>query len=207
MFTGIVEETGSVVTISGSSNSKILKIKAKVVLENTIIGDSISINGVCQTVIAIDSNSFTVDVLKESITKTTLGNLKPGKKVNLERAITMSRPMGGHFVQGHVQGTAIISSIKRISPNTFLSIKLSKDLMRYMVKEGSVAIDGLSLTISNISNSEIVINIIPHTLKNTTVGLYRVGDALNIEPDILIKTVLEKKTEGLTREKLLSWGY
>lgn len=207
MFTGIVEETGSVVTIFGSSNSKILKIKAKVVLENTIIGDSISINGVCQTVITMDSNSFTVDVLKESLTKTTLGNLKPGKKVNLERAITMNRPLGGHIVQGHVQGTAIISSIKRISQNTFLHLKLPVDLMRYMVKEGSVAIDGLSLTIADIKGLEIVINIIPFTLQKTTINLYRVGETLNIEPDILIKTVLEKKTEGLTRDKLLSWGY
>ncbi len=207
MFTGIIEEVGTVLSITGDSKSKKLKISGKVVLENTILGDSISINGVCQTVVEIKSDSFTVDVLQESLNKTNLNKLNVAKKVNLERALIMNKPLGGHFVLGHVQGTGVIKNIKRVNNNTFLYIKISSDFFSYMVKEGSVTIDGLSLTISDLKQSEIIINIIPHTLENTTIKLLKIGDLVNIEPDILVKTVLKKKTESLTKEKLLSWGY
>ncbi|MGL1890678.1 MAG: riboflavin synthase [Spirochaetaceae bacterium] len=207
MFTGIIEEVGAVLSISGSRNSKKLQIRAKVVLENTVLGDSISINGVCQTVVAIDTNSFTVNILQESLNKTNLNKLKPFKKVNLERALTMNKPFGGHFVQGHVQETGVIKNIRKVNKNTFLSIKISPELNNYMVNEGSVTVDGLSLTIAEIRQLVIIINIIPHTLANTTVNLLKVGDLVNIEPDILVKTVVEKQTVGLTKEKLLGWGY
>lgn len=207
MFTGLVEEVGSVISIRKGSDSALLKVKAVKVLENTNLGDSIAINGVCQTVVDIDSSSFTVDVLKESLQKTNLGYLSSSKPVNLERALTLNKPLGGHIVQGHVQGTGKVVSLFKSGSNIFFIIKLSPDLMKYMVSEGSVAIDGLSLTIAKIVNDTITINIIPHTLSETTIGLLKTGDKVNIEPDILLKASFEKRGEGLTKEKLLSWGY
>lgn len=207
MFTGLVEEVGKVLSIRRGRDSARLHIKAKAVLDNTIIGDSIAINGVCQTVVTLDKESFTVDVLKESLAKTNLGLLSSGKSVNLERALTLNKPLGGHIVQGHVQGTGKVSGNIKQGDNCFLTINLSDDLMKYMVTEGSVCIDGLSLTIAKVKGREITINIIPHTLKETTIGELKIGDLVNIEPDILIKATLEKSAEGLTKEKLLSWGY
>lgn len=207
MFTGLVEEVGSVISIRKGSDSALLKVKAVKVLENTNLGDSIAINGVCQTVVDIDSSSFTVDVLKESLQKTNLGYLSSRKPVNLERALTLNKPLGGHIVLGHVQGTGKVVSLFKSGSNIFFIIKLSPDLMKYMVSEGSVAIDGLSLTIAKIVNDTITINIIPHTLSETTIGLLKPGDKVNIEPDILLKASFEKRGEGLTKEKLLSWGY
>ena len=207
MFTGIVEEMGDVISITGSRDSKIITVKANVVLEGSMIGDSISINGVCQTIKTIGPNFFSADVLKESLTKSNLGNLSQGKKVNLERALTLSKPLGGHILQGHIQGTARVISIKRLGVNTFLTLKLPINQMLYMVKEGSIAVDGLSLTIAQLGRDTVGINIIPHTLETTTIGFYKVGDIVNIEPDILMKGVIKNKSSSLTKEKLLSWGY
>ncbi len=207
MFTGLVEEIGTVISIIRSRESALLKIKADTVLNNTIIGDSIAVNGVCQTVTAIDRSSFSVDVLKESLSKTNLGYLSSHKMVNLERAMTLNKPLGGHIVQGHVQDVAKVTSIIKQSKNCFLSLRITNDLMIFMVEEGSVSVDGLSLTIAKIKNDEITINIIPHTLKNTTIESLKVGDIVNIEPDILIKATLKSSRNGLTKEKLLSWGY
>lgn len=205
MFTGIIEEVGIVTGITRKHNALVLNIGAKKVLESNL-GDSIAINGVCQTVTKINNREFSVDVLSSSLTKTNLGKLKVGCRVNLERALTLNKPLGGHIVQGHVQGTGkVLSNIKQQN-NTFLTIELSQSLLEFMVSEGSICVNGLSLTISKIINRNIVINIIPHTLKETTMGDLKPGDIVNIEPDILIKAFLNK-SEGLTTEKLHSWGY
>lgn len=207
MFTGLIEEMGTVLSIARNRDSMVLKIKAETVLVDSIIGDSISLSGVCQTITAIDKTSFTVDVLRETLIKSNLGKLKYGEIVNLERSLTLSRPLGGHIVQGHVQGVGVVLSLKKSGINTFLSLGMKSDLMKYMIKEGSVAIDGLSLTIAKKSRDTILLNIIPHTIDNTTISYYRVGDVVNIEPDIMVKVVIEEKSQGLTKEKLLGWGY
>ena len=207
MFTGIIEEVGTVNSVFSSHSSKELIILCKKVLEGTKIGDSIAIDGVCQTVVEIIGNRIKVEVLQQTIVKTTLKKLKVASKVNLERAITLNRPFGGHFVQGHVQGVGYISSITKLGVNTFLSIKLPIDILKFVVKEGSITVNGLSLTVADIKGFNIVINIIPHTLKETTVLGLKVGDEVNIEPDMLLKSVITKKETGLTKEKLLGWGY
>lgn len=207
MFTGLVEEVGSVISITGTREFKSLTIKADKVLLNSLIGDSIAINGVCQTIVLIENTQFSVHILKESLEKTNLSILRKGKKVNLERALTLNKPLGGHLVQGHVQETATVLALRKTGENSFLSLKLSDKLMSFMVEEGSITVDGLSLTICNIKKNIIFINIIPHTLNSTTVGQYKVGDIVNIEPDFLIKSFSRKDREGLTKKKLHSWGY
>lgn len=205
MFTGLVEEVGVIQSVVRKSDSLMITVTCKTVVEDCNIGDSIAINGACQTVTQFSNNSFTVDTLRMSLDKTNLGNLTMGARVNLERALTMGKPLGGHFVTGHVQEKARIRSIRQSGENLFLRVELSNDLMRYMVKEGSITIDGVSLTISDIKQNSVEINVIPLTCSDTIIGEYRVGQWVNIEPDILVKTV--KKDEGLTMEKLKSWGY
>lgn len=206
MFTGIIEEIGTIKGISRGRDFVTLTVAAEKVLENTILGDSIAINGVCQTVTKLGSNSFQVDVLFESLRKTTIGSFRAGKKVNLERAMTMGKPFGGHIVQGHVQGKGRVLSLVKTGSNHFLKIALDRELMEFMVKEGSVAIDGLSLTIADIKGNSIEVNIIPHTVLETTIAELKAGDYVNIEPDILIKAN-KSIGSGLTKEKLLEWGY
>ncbi len=205
MFTGIVEEMGIIEALIRRNDSMVLKIKCEKVLKDSGIGDSIAVNGVCQTVTTLDSSSFTVDVLKESLRKTTLGRLKKGSIVNLERALTLNKPIGGHIVQGHIQGCGRVETLIQSGKNLFLTVKIPTEMKCLMVPEGSIAIDGLSLTIAKVYFDKITINIIPHTFNNSIVKNYRVGDFVNIEPDILVKTSIKK--ESLTEEKLLSWGY
>ncbi|QEN04546.1 riboflavin synthase [Thiospirochaeta perfilievii] len=207
MFTGIIEEIGLVKSIKHGYRSRVVVIECQTVLENTVLGDSIAINGVCQTVTSLNKSSFIVDVLEQTLLKTNLNLLKKGDSVNLERAITLNRPFGGHFVQGHIQGVGTISSIKKQKDNMYLRIKLPKDIRDNIIKEGSITVDGLSLTVADIIKDEIVINIIPHTKTESTVGSFRVGRVVNIEPDMLVKSVIKNEVQGLTKEKLISWGF
>lgn len=206
VFTGIIEEVGIIKSLIRERDSLVMGISGKKVLENTILGDSIAINGVCQTVTKLGDGFFHVDVMAESLNKTTLGSFRVGKKVNLERAMTLGKPFGGHIVQGHVQGMGKVLSMVKTNKNHFLKVSLNRELMEFVVKEGSIAIDGLSLTIAHIKGDSVEVNIIPHTIVETTIGDLKTGDFVNIEPDILIKA---NKTTGLglTREKLLEWGY
>lgn len=205
MFTGLIEEIGVIKKITRFRDALELTISCSEVLQGCKLGDSIAINGVCQTVTSFDKSTFTVDTLQESLTKSNLGRLKVGSSVNLERALTMGKPLGGHFVTGHVQGLSRVSSIIKSSNNIYLKLDMSRELLGYMVKEGSITVDGVSLTISNVKGQTVELNIIPHTFRETIIKSYRVGDMVNIEPDILIKAV--NKSEGLTMEKLQSWGY
>lgn len=206
VFTGIIEEVGVIKSLVRGRDSLVMGIKAEKVLEDTILGDSIAINGVCQTVTKLGEGFFEVDVMAESLNKTTLGSFRVGKKINLERAMTMGKPFGGHIVQGHVQGIGKVLSMVKTNKNHFLKVSLNRELMEFMVKEGSIAIDGLSLTIAHIKGDSVEVNIIPHTIQETTIGDLKSGDMVNIEPDILIKG--NKTTgSGLTREKLIEWGY
>ena len=185
MFTGIIEELGK---IQGITSNKIT-INCKTVLEGSNIGDSIAVNGVCLTVSEIDYNGFTADVSLETLRVTSLKNLLVGDFVNLERAMMANGRFGGHIVSGHVDGLGKIISIVRNYDFYNIKIELNKDQAKYVVKKGSVAIDGISLTIADITSNIISLAIIPHTYENTNLKYLKVGDKVNIENDIMAKYV------------------
>ncbi|MCX7787926.1 MAG: riboflavin synthase [Spirochaetes bacterium] len=214
MFTGIVEEVGTVRSIErlGSGWAQI-EVEAKIILPGTKIGDSIAIDGVCQTIKHIGSHSFIVDTLAESLKKTTLGFLRSGSKVNLERALRFDGRMDGHFVQGHVSGVARIQTIQREKNNVYFTFSLSPSLLHYCVPEGSIALDGISLTIASIQESTISVNLIPVTLERTTWKYKREGDFVNVETDIIgryVEKFLGLKThqsrDALTWESFRGWN-
>jgi len=185
MFTGIVEEVGVVAALNRESGRARLVIRAGTVLEGTKYGDSINVEGVCQTVAEFTDNSFTVFTLAESLKKTTLGELRVGSNVNLERAMTPNTRMGGHMVQGHVSAAVPIREISKTDNNVYLSVEVPGELLRLCVPEGSVALDGISLTVAKISGSLVTVNIIPVTIESTTLKYKKAGDKMNLETDII----------------------
>lgn len=198
MFTGIVEETGIVKSFDG----KKLVIECSKVLENTQIGDSIAIDGCCQTVVSMTSNTFTADVSSETVSITTFKTFKTGKSVNLERALTPSTRIGGHFVQGHVDGTA-----KYLGNTTF---ELPDELEKYVVYKGSITVNGVSLTVSKLENMKFSVAVIPHTLQNTNLKELKTGDLVNIETDILgryVEKFLYSQNNNITEEFLKENGF
>lgn len=199
VFTGLVEEVGTVRSIDRKGAYQRLTIDAAKVLEDLEFGDSISVNGVCQTVTTVDEKGFSVDTLEVSLQKTGLGFLQTGAGVNLERALTPNSRMGGHMVQGHVDGLARITALRQRAENVYLELILPKDLMRYCAKEGSITVEGISLTIADIRGVRIVLNIIPTTWKETTLREHKVGDKLNIEVDMMARYV-ERILEAQNRE-------
>ena len=198
MFTGIVEETGKVKNFNGRE----LVIECKKVLKNTQIGDSIAIDGCCQTVVNITSNSFTADVSSETFSITTFKNFKTGQIVNLERALTPSTRIGGHFVQGHVDGTA-----EYLGNMTF---KVPENIAKYIVYKGSITVNGVSLTVAQNENNTFYIAIIPHTLENTNLKYLKTGDLVNIETDILgryVEKFLYSQNNNITEDFLKENGF
>jgi len=185
MFTGIIEEVGIVAALNRESGRARLVVRAEKVLEGTQYGDSINIEGVCQTVAELGEGSFTVFTLAESLKKTTLGDLRVGSKVNLERAMTPNSRMGGHIVQGHVSTAVPIRELSRTDSNVYLSVEVPEEFLRLCVPEGSIALDGMSLTIANISGPLITVNIIPVTYEGTTLQYKKAGDKMNLETDII----------------------
>ncbi len=196
MFSGIVEEYGEVVSIKEKKNLSVIKIKAKKVTRATKAGDSISVAGVCLTVVNIKSGVLTFDIMKETIEKTTLGKLKPKKKVNLERALKMSDRISGHFVSGHVDNMETIKNIVTGPNYTELQITVRKDLSKYIVPKGSVCLDGVSLTVGDVRKTFFSVYLIPFTLEVTTLGQNKKGDRINIETDILAKYILAGQEES-----------
>ncbi|MDR2493945.1 MAG: riboflavin synthase [Spirochaetaceae bacterium] len=213
MFTGIIEEVGRVLSVTGFGDKARLVVRAAVVLAGTKIGDSISIDGVCQTVTALDSpekGTFSVDTLGESLKKTTLGSLRAGSPVNLERALQPHSRMGGHIVQGHVSAVARISEMRTAGHNVYLSVEIPDVDARYCVREGSIALDGISLTIADLKGTIATMNLIPATLKATSLGAKKPGDLMNLETDIIgryVEKLLGQKPAGLTFERLRDLGY
>ena len=185
MFTGIIEEKGHISTIS----DKKIVIKCAKVLEGSKIGDSICVNGVCLTISEQNTNSFTADTSAETLRITTFGKLKSGSVVNLERAMPMNGRFGGHVVTGHTDNVAKIIGIKRHDEFCNLDIELTKEQAKYVVKKGSITIDGISLTVAEIQGQKITIAVIPHTLENTNLIDLKIGDFVNIEVDILAKYI------------------
>ena len=180
MFTGLIEELGSFVANEGDR----YRFSAREVIEGTEIDDSISVNGCCLTVVALGDNWWEADVVTETIERTSLGNLQPGDPVNLERAVRYSDRLGGHMVQGHVDGIGTV-----LAPGPDLRIRIPEHLSRYLVEKGSITVDGVSLTCFDVRDGAFAVALIPHTLEVTTLGSYAEGDNVNIEVDVIAKYV------------------
>lgn len=189
MFTGIVEETGSVMSIVSGSDSGKIRIRADLVLEGTKIGDSIAVNGVCLTVTELDNNSFCADVMPETLRRSDLGGLKYGDRVNLERAMAADGRFGGHIVSGHIDGTGHIISVKREKNAVWIRISAKKEILALIVEKGSIAIDGISLTVAASDGESFSVSVIPHTGAQTTLLSKQAGDTVNLENDIIGKYV------------------
>ena len=189
MFTGIIEEIGKVEAIKETSSGVKCSISAKKVMNDLKISDSISINGVCLTVAKSSMNIFTLDIVPETLEKSNLNELLEGDFVNLERAMRVSDRFGGHILQGHIETLGVILDKQQKRDNATLSVGLDPEWMRFCIPKGSIALDGISLTISKIEANIIEVVLIPHTLKNTTLGLKSKSDTINIETDIIGKYV------------------
>lgn len=189
MFTGIVEEVGRVSSIKNSTNSAILTIEAEKVLEESEIGDSISVNGVCLTVTDISSKSFSADIMHESLKRSSLGELKKGSRVNLERALKLSTRLGGHIVSGHIDGVGKIKSIKKDDNAVWYCIEANEKILKYIIEKGSVAIDGISLTVAEENDKDFSVSVIPHTRAASNLSEKKIGSRVNIENDCIAKYV------------------
>jgi len=189
MFTGIIEELGNVIDLNIQDNSAKLSLTGSTVLKNTNIGDSIAVNGVCLTITEMNNNSFTVDIMHETLEKTNLHELNKQSKVNLERALQLQTRLGGHIVSGHVDGTGSILSIKPIGIASIYKISASIDITSLLIPKGSVAIDGISLTVIDVDKNFFTVSLIPHTFKNTTLGIKSTGNTVNLETDLIGKYV------------------
>ncbi len=211
MFTGIIEEIGEVFSIQKLADGFRMTISGNTVMDDLKIDDSICIDGACQTVVTLGEGNFTVEAVGETIEKTTLGYFRSGRKVNLERSVTLQTRLGGHLVQGHVNGTGRITQWHPGGENYYLEIELSSDLLKYCVREGSIAIDGISLTIAKLLPNGVGISIIPHTVKHTTLHERKTGDRVNIETDIIsryVERLMQNPQAGaITIDKLKQWGY
>ncbi|MDU4961430.1 MAG: riboflavin synthase [Sporomusaceae bacterium] len=187
MFTGIVEELGVVKSIATGRQSARLTISASTVLQDVKIGDSIAVNGACLTVTTHSGSWFSADVMPETLHRTTLGTLIPGSRVNLERALRLGDRFGGHIVSGHIDGTAILVTRQPQDNAVLLKLQADPGLLRYVVTKGSVALDGISLTVADCGEDWLSVSIIPHTLASTTLQQKAAGDGVNLETDMLAK--------------------
>lgn len=216
MFTGIVEEVGEVLEIEGSKKSSRIRIGCKKVLQDTNIGDSIATNGVCLTITDKTSGFFTAYIMGETLRKSNLGTLKKGSNVNLERAMGIKDRFNGHMVSGHIDGTGEIVSFKKEEEAIWVEIKFPYELSKYIVYKGSIAIDGISLTVAEVSEDCFKVSIIPHSQDETTLTKKKLGDKVNLECDVMgkyVEKLLEFKEENklkdtsLTKELLYSNGF
>lgn len=196
MFTGIIEEKGSIKAIELSGVSGRLFIKAKKVLEGTKIGDSIAVNGVCLTVTTMTGDTFTADVMAETLRRSSLGQLKTGSPVNLERAMAADGRFGGHIVAGHIDDTGTVTKIAPEGNAVWITINTVPGVLKYIIEKGSITIDGVSLTVAYVDDTCFKVSVIPHTAKETNLLDKKVGDLVNLENDMVGKYV----------EKLVLWG-
>ena len=185
MFTGIIEEVGTLERLAGGE----IAIRAKRVLEDVALGDSIAVNGICLTVTHFDAAHFTADVMPETVRRTSLAELRRGSRVNLERALTLKSRLGGHIVSGHIDGVGTIAAMQEEGNAILLTVRAETGLLRYIVEKGSVALDGISLTVARVSAADFTVSLIPHTREITNLREKRMGSRLNIETDILGKYV------------------
>ena len=221
MFTGIIEEVGSVASIRKGAHSCVLTVNASRVLEDVHLGDSIATNGVCLTVTSFTSHSFSADVMHETLNRSSLGSLHIGSPVNLERAMLAGGRFGGHIVSGHIDGVGTISSIKEDDNAVWYTVEAPSNILRYIIEKGSITLDGISLTVAKVTNSNFSVSSIPHTRVQTNLASKKVGDVLNLENDLVGKYVErlmlqpiaasqeqpEQKSSGITKEFLSHYGF
>ena len=218
MFTGIVEEMGTLKSIRKGPHSAVLEIQAKVVLEDIHLGDSIAVNGVCLTATSFSPTGFTADVMHETLNRSALAQLRPGSPVNLERAMAANGRFGGHIVAGHVDGVGTVRSVEKDDNAIWYTIAAGPEVLKYVVEKGSITIDGISLTVARADDTSFAISAIPHTVAVTVLSPRRPGDLVNLETDIIGKYVekllhfpreAEKRppASGITKEFLTRCGY
>ena len=189
MFTGIVEEMGVLRSVRRGAHSAVLSIGAETVLSDLKIGDSVAVNGVCLTATTVDAGGFTADVMHETLNRSSLGALVPGNPVNLERAMAANGRFGGHMVAGHIDGTGTITARRQDDNAVWYTVSAAPSLLRYIVEKGSIAIDGISLTVASVEADRFSVSVIPHTAAVTVLGRKRPGDIVNLETDIIGKYV------------------
>ena len=216
MFTGIIEELGTVERVTRGRVSAILAIRAEAILSDLKIGDSVAVNGVCLTATSLTGHGFTADVMHETLNRSALALLRPGSRVNLERALAAGGRFGGHILAGHVDGVGTVQRITRDDNAVWYTIAAGPEILRYVVEKGSIAIDGISLTVARVDGQSFAISAIPHTVSVTTLAHRRVGDPVNLETDVLGKYV-EKLLQplqaeapppsGITRDFLTRCGF
>ncbi len=198
MFTGIIEETGKVLSIAHGSSSARISVAARTVCGGTKKGDSIALNGVCLTVTGCTKDGFTADLMEETLLRSSLGELRAGSRVNLERALTPASRLGGHMVSGHIDGTGTIESVTEAGIARVYRIDSGENLLKYIVEKGSVAVDGISLTVCAVSPVSFCVSVIPHTAGQTNLSGKQKGDTVNVECDMIAKyceKLLSAKTD------------
>lgn len=220
MFTGIIEEKGTVEEVKKGVDSAVISIRADKIMDDVKIGDSIAVNGVCLTVISLTGKGFAADVMHETLNRSALIYLSSGSYVNLERAMPAYGRFGGHIVAGHVDGVGTVSNIRRDDNAVWYTVQADNNIMRYIVEKGSVAIDGISLTVARAGDRDFAVSVIPHTLKETVLNEKKVGDKVNIENDVIGKYVEKllctthgngekesKKESNITKDMLYKYGF
>lgn len=217
MFTGIIQEIGSIVAATRKGGGVVLNVRAPASAAEIKVNDSVSLSGVCQTVVSKAVDTFEVEAVEETLKKTTLGTLKEGGKLNVELAMRLSDRVGGHLVQGHVDCVGHVLSIEKKSMSWVVRISYPAEFARYIIPVGSIAVDGVSLTVASLEGSEFALSVIPHTLEKTTLSGAQSGMAVNLEFDLVGKYIERLLThgekegnggkEGITLEKLAGWGF
>jgi riboflavin synthase len=218
MFTGLVEEIGILRRMTRGKDSARLTIEASKIVDDLQLGDSVAVNGVCLTVVAFNRSSFTADVMAETLARTNLGHLEPGDRVNLERALRLGDRLGGHLVTGHIDGVGRILRRQEHDIAILLTIGAAPEVLRYVVKKGSVAVDGTSLTVVEVGEGDFLVSLIPHTARHTILGSKNTGDLVNLETDIIGKYVErflalpgpdrdQRKKSGISLDFLAEHGY
>ncbi|MCD7947084.1 MAG: riboflavin synthase [Oscillospiraceae bacterium] len=210
MFTGIIEEIGTVRAVRRGAQSAVLEIGASEVLQGTRTGDSIAVSGICLTVTALGAGFFSADVMHETLDRSALGALRTGDAVNLERAMPADGRFGGHIVSGHIDGTGTVTAIRKDDNAVWYTIRVDREVLRYIIEKGSIAIDGISLTVARLERETFSVSVIPHTAAVTTLSRRRVGDRVNLENDCIGKYVarlLGDTGGGITKQFLLENGF
>ncbi len=212
MFTGIVEEMGTVCGVTRGRHSAVLRVQASRVLEGTRVGDSIAVNGICLTVTSLSGGTFTADVMHETLNRSSLARVSVGSRVNLERAMAADGRFGGHIVAGHVDGLGTVTDLRRDDNAVWYTVACGPELLRYIVEKGSITVDGVSLTVAAVSGRDFSVSVIPHTVRQTVLQERRRGDCVNLETDVIgkyVEKLLAPAPEKgpITKEFLTRYGF
>lgn len=207
MFTGIIEETGVVKKIQKGANCSVFTIQGNIIFQDLHLGDSVAVNGICLTAASISGTTFCADVMHETLNRSSLGRLTCGSPVNLERALSVNGRFGGHMVSGHIDGVGIIRKIRQDGNAIWYTISAEKKILRYIVEKGSVAVDGISLTVATVTAGDFSISTIPHTVKSTVLLTKKTGDPVNVENDVIGKYIEKLSAKGINHDFLTKYEY